>query len=360
MGGGTLTYSRELLSNLSKIVNSDSIVLFINKETKRQGLFSGLGLEESVCNIEGSNVANRYLYEQFILAGKVASAGCDVLHSLGYVGPIMPPCAHVVSIHDSNFAVPFNKMPLLKRHILRWFVTKSAQKADAVITISKFSAGQIKKWTGIDESKIHVTYCSAKEKIEMSPYENTPKLYLLTGATTYPHKNIETVVFAFEFLKRNGSYPNLKLVVFGGENPYQLWLKKTVGKMGLGDSVLFTGYLKEKELNYLYANSSIFIFPSLYEGFGIPVIEAMRCGVPVISSSEGALAEIVSGVSLVLEDPKSATELAGKIESVLNDKNKQLTMIENGKKRAQEFSWEKTARKTYALYQSVSSRFRRS
>lgn len=180
-----------------------------------------------------------------------------------------------------------------------------------------------------------------------------PESYILTGQLQCPTKIIETVIYAFRKVRDR---QDLHLLIFGGITPYQLRLKGLVRELGLEDRVVFTGYVKEAELNYLYQNALAFVFPSLYEGFGIPVIEAMQCGVPVISSAEAALKEIVNDAGLLLKDPRDIEELTGKIEQVLIDKELRIDLIERGKVRAAEFSWNNTAKKTYGIYRQLMER----
>jgi glycosyltransferase involved in cell wall biosynthesis len=350
--GGTETYATQLLKEFSYRYPDEEFILFINRVTKKKGIFDRFGFKEVICEIDGTNTSYRHIYEQMILPRKVKEAKCHILHSLGYVGPINLSCPHVVTIHDANFAVSFNKMPRGKRICLRFFVDRSAKKATKIVTVSQFSANQIQQHLAINNNKIVVIYNGGADgEIIQRPFPGTPKQYILAGATSLPHKNLETVIRAFKAIVER--LPNMRLILFGPETPYQHTLRELANNLNIEGSIIFTGFINKEQLNYLYANAAVFVFPSLYEGFGIPVIEAMKNGTPVICSKEASLGEIAGDAAILLNNPLDVGELTFKIVELLNNDKLRKDLIEKGYKRQQFFTWRETAKRTYEVYKEV-------
>ncbi|MCJ7668150.1 MAG: glycosyltransferase family 4 protein, partial [Anaerolineae bacterium] len=165
-----------------------------------------------------------------------------------------------------------------------------------------------------------------------------------------PHKNLARLVEAFAEVKTER-----KLVLAGKEDPRYSEAHEVTKQLGLQDRVVFLGQVSEDDLPALYSGAALFVFPSLYEGFGLPLLEAMACGVPAISSSTSSLPEI-AGQAAVMVDPLDLSQLARALERVLGDSNLRASMREEGLKQAARFSWERTAKETLAVYRQVLSR----
>ncbi|MBI4141752.1 glycosyltransferase family 4 protein, partial [Candidatus Woesearchaeota archaeon] len=172
--------------------------------------------------------------------------------------------------------------------------------------------------------------------------------FILFVGTIEPRKNLTRLVEAFLHVKKKG----LKLVIVGEKGWKNEDFYKMIEELDLKENVLFTGYVPDKDLVQFYRAAEMFVYPSIYEGFGIPVIEAMACGCPVITSNISSLKEIANGAA-VLVNPSHTKEIAKAIETVLKNKALQAHLAHIGQLRAQKFTWEKTAKKTLDVYRSV-------
>ena len=170
----------------------------------------------------------------------------------------------------------------------------------------------------------------------------------------FTHKNLDRVLRAYSKLIKI-KHINHQLIICGMRGWGYPTFARTVEELNLQDRVIFKGYVPDDELRLMYSNASFFIFPSLCEGFGLPILEAMSYGVPVITSNYGAMAE-VAGDAALLVDPYSVDEIAEAMHRVLTDETLRVALIRKGLKRASQFSWEKTARETLAVYKGVHKR----
>ncbi len=233
-----------------------------------------------------------------------------------------------------------------------------SKRADIIITVSNYSKKDIIEKLGVKEDKIKVIYHgidgeffhpSLNEEI-LKKYKITKKFILYVGAIA-PRKNLKRLVLGFERIKKRFNY---QLVIVGPKgwlypDFFQL-LDQLPGK--IREDIILTGYYTRKDLPCLYSHAEVFVLPSVYESFGLPVLEAMACGCPVITSNISAMPE-VAGDSAVLVNPYSVDEIASSIKKVLSDEQLRKNMRLKGLERAKQFSWEKTARETLKVYKEV-------
>ncbi len=236
----------------------------------------------------------------------------------------------------------------------------AVRRASAIITISHSARQDLQKVLKIPDKKLHVVYGAAPTHFE--PVTNPERLdqirrkyklpdqFLLYVGTLEPRKNLSRLVRAFGRLKKQGQ-PH-KLVLAGPWGWSMNGFQQQIEQLELGDAVQMLGYIPDEDLPGLYSLATVFVFPSIYEGFGLPPLEAMACGTPVLSSKNSSLAEIC-GEAAYLIDPLDEENLADGLRQVLEDKNLQKKLGENGRKRAAEFSWERAARETTAVYDLV-------
>ena len=288
----------------------------------------------------------------------------DVFFTPGHYAPRFSPVPRVVSIMDlAFFHYPdyFTKKDLTQLH--SW--TKySVQKAKAIITISEATKGDIINLYGISESKIHVIYPGIKSAVALTPHvypmqELQTKYtisdnFLLFVGTLQPRKNIVRLIEAFaQIIKKDGpETSSLQLVVVGKKGWKYEEILAAPEKYGVTDMVKFLDFVNDEDLQMLYQNAQCFVFPSLYEGFGLPVLEAMKAGCPVITSNVSSMPE-AGGDAALYVDPESASDIASKIEVVLTDKKFRSEMISKGKDQLKKFSWEKAAKETLDVLQEV-------
>ncbi len=360
--GGTESYAISLINALIRIDEQNDYFVFTNQESTNLSLPTSKRISRVPCQVYATNRASRYAWEQLILPRKVKSLQINLLHSLGYVQPLRLPCKSVVTIHDLNFYNIGHMMSKTKRIALQFFVTRSAKAADHIITVSEFSKKQIVEILGVPPEKVTVTYNAMKERPyhlvefeELKSKYNIRQPYIFGLSSPSPHKNIANLVRGFALLKQRGAN-DLKLVLAGHLPKGSNDLTKALDDVNIlvREDIIFVGYVPDSVLPSLYSYAEAFVFPSLYEGFGIPILEAFSCGTPVVCSKMAAIPEVAGDASIYF-DPHNIEEMADAILKVLIDGSLRNELIERGKSRLKLFSWEKTAEQTLAVYKKVLS-----
>jgi glycosyltransferase involved in cell wall biosynthesis len=254
--------------------------------------------------------------------------------------------------------------PALFPRKLVWFyklMVKRLQRAEVIITISEFSKKDIIAYTGIPASRVRVIYLGVESHFApltsqpaladiLSRYELKPKQFVLYVGNTMPHKNVRRTAEAVKIVRCK--YPGIVLAVAGARDRYRADLEKAVMDMGVSDGVRFLGPIPEDELPLLYNAAAVFIFPSLYEGFGLPVLEAMACGTPVVTSNAASLPEVVGDAAITI-DPRSSEAIATAVQSVLEDPCLAAELSRRGVERARGFSWKRAAEQHLSVYREV-------
>lgn len=281
----------------------------------------------------------------------------DVFLTLTHYAPRFSPVPTIVSVMDLSFLhfpETFKKNDLYQ--LTKW--TKySVMKAKKIITISKSSKNDIIKHYNIDEKKIKVVHLGLKNMASNSsvPLEEfgINKKFILFVGTLQPRKNIVNLIKAFSLLP-NQFKESYQLVIVGKKG----WLYEDILRapemFGVEDKTLFLDYIKDNELPSFYKNAEVFVLPSLYEGFGLPILEAMRYGCPVITSNVSSMPE-AGGDAAMYFDPNNIEDIEEKIEKVLNDEKLRKKMIEKGSEHYKKFTWEKAAKEVLSAVESVTS-----
>jgi glycosyltransferase involved in cell wall biosynthesis len=285
--------------------------------------------------------------------------GIDLFHATDHLLPRLSRVKSVFTLHDLIFRL----YPETHKPLNRWFLTltmpRFLQAADAVITVSRHTATDAMRFYGLDEKKIHVIHegvnplfrpASTEAIARVRQKYALPDRFILSLGTIEPRKNLTALLDAYRTLRGAGSDVGL---VFAGKKGwlYEGFFRR-LRELGLEDKVVFTGFVPEADLPALYSAAELFVFPSLYEGFGLPVLEAMACGTAVISSNAASLPE-VSGDAALLVDPTGVADLAGAIEEVLDNNVHREELEGKGPEQAGRFSWDKAAEQTLEVYRSV-------
>jgi glycosyltransferase involved in cell wall biosynthesis len=290
----------------------------------------------------------------------------DLFFSPGHYAPWFCPIPLVVTIMDLAFLrypKDFRQQDLKQ---LKFWTEHSVRQAAHILAISEATKRDLVSLYGIDEAKITVTYPGydwerfksaswrigfknkAGEKVE-SKYGISGK-YLIYVGTLQPRKNVVRLVEAFAQIR--GAYPDLHLVIVGKKGWLYDDIFQTVQKLELQDRVIFTGYVPDEEMPALISQARACVLPSLYEGFGIPVVEAMACGVPVVVSQVSSLPELAGEAGIYIKDPNSVASIAQGLQQVLKlSESRRKTLIARGLKQAQRFSWETCGHQTLAALQ---------
>ena len=285
----------------------------------------------------------------------------DVLHVTDYLIPQVRKAKLVVTIHDITPLLLPQYHNRYTRTYIRNKLLSIGERADRIIAVSENTKRDIMHSLSIPESKIKVIY----EAIDKSyhPIEDIkflnrirkrytlPDKFILHVGTIEPRKNITRLIKAFSTLKKMKSLKH-KLVIAGQKGWRYSDIFREVKDLDLEGEVIFIGYVSEEDLPGLYNAAQVFVYPSLYEGFGLAPLEAMACGTPVICSHTSSLPEVVGDVA-ILVDPYNIDEMARAIGEVLTDEGLRQEMGAKGLKRASLFSWEKTARETLSVYRDL-------
>ncbi|MCL5264950.1 MAG: glycosyltransferase family 4 protein [Chloroflexi bacterium] len=301
----------------------------------------------------------RILWEQFLLPLELARSDVDVLHSMGYVQPLMCPRRSVVTVHDLSFLLFPSTFNRLNHTYLSLFTRLSVQRADRVIAVSESTRRDLVRLCGLPAEKIAVIYHGVESLFspvssvvieEFRRSRQLPEQYVLFIGTLEPRKNVQTLIRAFARVKKAG-LPH-KLVIGGAKG--WLWdeIFAVVEEMNLREDVAFPGYISLEDEPLWYNGADLFVYPSLYEGFGFPALEAMACGAPVVASNSSSLPEVLGDAGLLV-DPTSVDELAEAMLRALTDNALNQEMRKKGLERARAFSWIEAARQTAQVYRSL-------
>lgn len=280
----------------------------------------------------------------------------DIAH-FQYVAPPLCPCRTIVTIHDISFEYfreYFNPLAWARMKLL---IPLSGRQAAHVITISEYSRQQLIRTYRLPEDHVSVTYLGVSSKFRiMSEMESmaatshfdltTP--YILGVGNVQPRKNLIRLIRAFAKLRKEKWIPH-KLVLVGQMTWQAERIVEEISKLGIGDSVMTIGYVTDQELIGLYNRAALFVYPSLYEGFGLPILEAMACGVPVVTSNVTCIPE-VAGDAALLMDPLSEAELSAAMLRIIDNHELADSLKSRGLVRSKQFSWRTAAEQTAEIY----------
>jgi len=281
----------------------------------------------------------------------------DLLHGAFYTLPAFCPAPAVVTIHDITFDMHPEWYTRRARMAFNGFAAASARKARHVLTVSECSRRDIIRAYGIPPER--VTAVPLAPDPSFTPVQDPEAVdavkrrydlggkYLLHVGSITPRRNIGRLLEAFAAVRRRA--PGLTLALAGRAEAPSPPVEVMIHRMGLGASVRAAGYVRQDELQALYSGAAAVVYPSLYEGFGLPVVEAMACGTPAVASSTSCFPE-VAGDAALLVDPESAQAIEAGIWSVLTDGSLRAKLISRGLRRAAELTWGRTARETLAVY----------
>lgn len=238
-----------------------------------------------------------------------------------------------------------------KQQVYKWVNKRVARKADALFTYSQFVKDDVVNFTGADPTKITVTSLAADPiTVLPDPVDSLMhKRFIMYLGRPLPHKNLWRLVEAFQILQQR--HPELYLALAGRQDAVYQQIEQRVASSGI-PNVVFTDFISDKQLRWMYEHCDAYVFPSLSEGFGLPGLEAMQQGAPVVSSKATCLPEIYGDAACYF-DPNNVQDMADTIDKVLGDKQLRQTLIVAGKQQAVQYSWQRTAEQTLAVYNRV-------
>lgn len=364
--GGTEVYARSLVAALTETDPVTTYVAFLNTESAALDLGRAPNLTVVHCRVRAARRPARYLYEQAWLPVVARRHRIDVLHSLGYLGPVAFAPPQVVTIHDLVYVGFGEFMSSTRRRVLRFFVRATARRSRRVIAVSQASKDQIVADIGLDPARVVVVHEAGRVATPAaappdagSPDAGSPAATVLDRfALTTPYvvafsslsasKNMARLVDAFARIATDTA-SHLVLV---GHHPAGSDLAAHIERSGVAAAVRSTGYVADADVEALVQGAAVMAFPSLYEGFGLPVLDAQALGVPVVCSTAASLPE-VAGDGALFVDPYSVDELAAALRRVLTDPALAADLVERGHANARRFSWGRAAAETLAVYRDV-------
>ena len=359
-GKGLGRYTQKLISSLEKIDKQNEYFILLRRENWHEYKPSYKNFQKVLADYRWYT-----LKEQILLPLKLYSLHLDLMHFTHFNVPMLYFGKFIVTIHDliltkypTERATTLGPLLYSIKHFSYQRVIKMAVKrARKIIAVSEHTKQDIMAHFKVPAEKIRVTHeaVDAPTEVQAGFAGKLEALgihgaYLLYVGNVYPHKNIEGLLKAFSLLVTR--HRDLKLVLVGKDDYFFSRIKDLVKTMNLQDQVVFTGYVDDNLLATLYRQASVFVFPSFYEGFGLPPLEALSYGVPVVSSNSSCLPEIL-GDAVIYFDPHNINDMAAKISRLLMDKQKAKELVQNGYRRLQLFSWQKMARLTLDLYSSL-------
>lgn len=358
--GGSWAYTANLVSRLTRLPSAHEFLIMTNRESVDRLDCDAARAKKVVVDLNVNSRIRRVAWEQISLPRIVKQQGIDLVHSTGNVLPLHVGVPAIVTLHDLQYLDYPQYFPFLRRMYLTYFVPRSVSRAAAIITISEFTKQHICRSFKADPGKIHVTYLAGlleKSGVVSGDDNDVRKRfglkrpYLMAVGSSLPHKNLPRLISAFAGVSADVPYD---LVIVGESGANKQVLETAVELAGLSGTgrVRFTGFVTRRDLVALYHDAEAVVIPSLYEGFGIPAIEAMDCGCPVLAANCTALPEIVGDAAMLFE-PTDVADIGRALKEFHRDPSLRLTLKEKGTRRAEGFSWEKVAAETLQLYDKL-------
>jgi glycosyltransferase involved in cell wall biosynthesis len=351
---GVGIYVEQLLNHLPQARPEWDYLLYTNKPFDQSDI-------PHVRPFAGYFPHSRWVWEQFRLPRIIAQSRVDLCHFMNNSAPWATHLPYVLTIHDASLFLYRQYHPRSRLLALRLLLPQAARRAQAIITVSNASRQELINVLQVSPSKVHVVHNAASCQFQplvdeigrthLQQKHGLPAQFVLYVGTIEPRKNLRRLIAAFGRVQT--AHPHCHMVLAGPQG----WLmngdlEQEINKANLAGKVHYLGFVPAADLPGLYSLATLFAFPSLHEGFGLPILEAMACGTPVLTSNRSAMPE-VSGTAAYLVDPHSVDSIADGLDKLLSSADQRAWYAEQGLARAQQFSWEKTARETAAVYEQV-------
>lgn len=355
---GVGRYLANLLTHLSGMDNENSYCLYtdckIERPVVQQPNFHQKHLMLPL-------IQNYFTWNHFRLPPELFQHPVDLFHFPFYTMPIIRNYKSIVTIHDITYEIHPEWYSWKGLLAMRFFSRYAAKHADRILTDSNSTKQDLMTYYGVAEDKVVVIYLGVEGRFRRiedhaalrqirTKYHIARQHIILYVGSIHTRRNIEQLIRAFHLLCRRMS--DIQLLIVGKQEYPYLDVQALVTELGLHNRIIVPGYIQDDDLPLLYNVADVFIYPSSYEGFGLPPLEAMACGTPVITSNNSSLPE-VTGAAAILIDQLNIEEMADALYQVLSDEGLVRDMVAKGMIQASRFSWEQTAQKTLAVYREV-------
>lgn len=363
IGKGLGRYTQEIVDNIIKFDQENEYVVFLRKENFNDFKCDGIRVKKALANIRWYGLSEQIIFPFYILRERL-----DLMHFPHFNVPIFCPVKFIVTVHDlilikfpTSRATTLGPLAYkIKNFFYKIVISSAVKRSRRILAVSQFTKNDLIKQFKINQDKIIVTYEGVAELTPANP--PTPLLkggegglnslisqpYFLYVGNAYPHKNLEGLIRVFSEINKNS--PDLKLILVGKEDYFYSRLKKYA--KDFSDKIIFPGYVPDSELKTLYAKARLYVFPSFYEGFGLPPLEAMAHGLAVVSSNKTCLPEIL-GQAAAYFNPDDETDMKNKIERALADEKLREDLRSRGYEQAKKYSWNNCAAETLEVYKKI-------
>jgi glycosyltransferase involved in cell wall biosynthesis len=351
-------YMQNLVKGLAEIPSANRYLVFAPRDDVASFGVANTGFSFDSFGIDSR--IGRLLWEQTVLPIRLRQHRADLLHSTHYTIPILGGARRIVTFHDMTFFLYPEMHTSYKRFFFRMMISISSRRANAIIADSESTRQDILRLLKLDPAKVYAVplgvspqFRPIHDRAEIESIRrkyHLPEQLILHVGVLEPRKNMSRLVQTFKQIVSRG-FPH-HLVFVGRKGWMYGELFQTIRELGIADRVIFTGYVPGEELPLLFNAADLSVYPSLYEGFGLPVLEAMACGVPVVTSNISSMPEI-AGDAGILVNPRDVNELADAMCRVLTDRALHDELAHKGRARSKLFTWERTARETLAVYERV-------
>jgi glycosyltransferase involved in cell wall biosynthesis len=359
MGAGR--YIIYLIHELAKLSTSHEFIVFAQAYL-RPHLVEQVSDKIRIVWLKNMSPARRLIWEQTAFPSLIHQMKLDLLHSPHYTMPLSRPVPSVVTFHDMSFFIYPKKHTLAKRYFFPWMMRRSSKRADMIIADSESTRRDAMRFIGIHPGKIttvHLGYQEIFRQISDEEYLHVvrqryslPDRFIFYAGALEPRKNIPLLLRVFEQLAQDQQ--ELYLVLTGGTGWDNQETLARMNSMHVRDRIVRLGHIDHIDLPAIFNLADVFVYPSLYEGFGLPPLEGMACGVPVITTNISSMPEVV-GTAGLLVPPNDEAALSQAIQQVLGDDELRQRLREAGPQRAAGFTWRHTADNTLKIYERVLS-----
>jgi len=360
---GTENYSLNLIRHLLALESNHGYRLYFNRPPAIELCGAAVPLSPMTTDLELRVMPFPRLWTHLRLSWEMVRQPPDVLFVPAHVLPLVHPRSSVVTVHDLGYLCYPEAHQPLDRLYLDLSTRYNAHAASRIIAVSQATKDDLVQHYGIEPDKVTVVYSGCDET--MQPVEDRAAIervkarygirgdYVLYVGTLQPRKNLGRLLEAYAMIRKRAKKDQIPCLVIAGRKG---WLYgqifQQVERLGLETEVIFPGYVPQDDLPALLSGARLFVFPSLYEGFGLPVLEAMACGTPVLCSNVSSLPE-VAGNAVFLVDPLDVESMAEAMNRLLKDEGLRARLVERGLRQLRQFSWDRCARETLAVLEDT-------
>lgn len=343
--GGTEIYLRELLAALAQIDAGNQYIVFTNRETGADLVPGASNFAVAPQPVRARIRPVRILWEQTGLPLAARRRGIDILLNPGFTAPVFAPCPQVTVFHDLQHLRHPEHFRAIDRPFWRLLLGASARRSRRLIAVSEATRDDLVRFYRLPPERIAVVPHGVDQRLFDLAAARAPKPFLLCVSTLHPHKNLDRLLDAFA--QWRAARPQFRLVLAGLKGFHTGPVEERIRALGLAEAVRVTGWLPREELYELFRTAWAFVYPSTFEGFGMPVLEAMAAGVPTACSDIRPLKDIAGDAALRF-DPLDTAALVGVLDRLASEEAERARLAAAGPARARQFSWRRAAEQTLA------------